>query len=175
MQTKYETLDFYLETAKRAIGKWGHINMLKSEDDISHVAYMIMLADQKFDGRGTIEGFRMSYAKFGIKRLFSAYKKNSKRIIRPLDLRNEFGQSLYDFIPDGGLAIEDQIEIRDTEYLVNNFSFLTEREKSLIIRNRLNKETLELIGEDLGLTRERIRQIVDTGLAKLKRYYKSKS
>ena len=57
----------------------------------------------------------------------------------------------------------------------NNFSFLTEREKSLIIRNRLNKETLELIGEDLGLTRERIRQIVDTGLAKLKRYYKSKS
>lgn len=173
---KYETIEFYLETAKRAIGKYGHRSMLSSEDDIAHVAYMIMRADEKFDGRGNIKGFRMDYARYGVRRLMSKFRDNAKKNrILSLDFYvNSNNQTLQDFIPDKRASIEDEIETKNVEEMVLDFDFITEQEKDCIIRNRLNKETLYNIGKELDLTRERIRQIIESGLTKLRRYYQSR-
>lgn len=175
-EVQYETLQFYLDTAKRAIGKYGHLNMLSSEDDISHVAYMIMRADEKFDGRGNIKGFRMDYARFGVRRLMTRFReKANKNRILSLDFYvNSDNQTLHDFVPDKRSSIEDELEAKSVEDMVLDFDFITEQEKDCIIRNRLNKETLHTIGKELDLTRERIRQIIESGLTKLRRYYKSK-
>jgi RNA polymerase sigma factor (sigma-70 family) len=172
-EVRYETLEFYLNTAKRAIRRWGHLNMLSNEDDISHVAYMIMRADQKFNGQGTIEGFRISYARYGVLRLISNFKKkkSNEYKIYSLDSKNTKDKRLHDYIEDKQSSIIDEIEIMTTEELVMNFDFITEQEKDCIIRNRLNRETLHTIGKELDLTRERIRQIIESGLAKLRRYY----
>jgi len=63
----------------RAIGKYGHLNMLSNEDDIAHVAYMIMRADEKFDGRGNIKGFRMDYARYGVRRLMTKFRDRASK------------------------------------------------------------------------------------------------
>jgi len=176
IEKKYESLEFYLQTAKRAIGRWGHLSMLSSEDDIAHVAYMIMRADQKYDGRGTIKGFRMEYARYGVLRLIGRYKKKlKKKRVYSLDFCvNSHDQPLLDFVSDKTVSIVDEIESKGVEDMVLNFDFITEQEKNCIIRNRLNRETLHTIGKELDLTRERIRQIIESGLTKLRRYYKSR-
>lgn len=175
MTVKYESLNFYIQTAKRAIGRWGHKSMLKSDDDISHVAYMIMRADQKFDGRGDLKGFRMSYARYGVLNLINKFKR-SQRLPKPISLDASYSneKTNHDFIEDGSKPIEDSIDEKNVEQLVMDFDFISDQEKVCIIRNKLNKETLEVIGNDLDLTKERIRQIVDSGMTKLSRYYQFK-
>ena len=67
-----------------------------------------------------------------------------------------------------------QEEVKD----VLNNSKLTEREKYIIIYRfglfEKEKETLEQIGEELGLTRERVRQLEKNALEKIKATYKGK-
>lgn len=53
---------------------------------------------------------------------------------------------------------------------------LTEKEKAVIIRRiglSGEKETLQSIGDDYGITRERVRQIEDVGIRKIGRIVKS--
>ena len=68
----------------------------------------------------------------------------------------------------------EEIESKSVEGMVLDFDFITEQEKDCIIRKYLNRETLHNIGIELDLTRERIRQIIEGGLTKLRRYYKSR-
>ena len=174
MEVKYRSLEFYLNTAKRAIGKWGHLSMLSSEDCIADVAYCIMIADGKFNGKGNIRGYRMQCAHYGILNLMTKYKKRAMTNVLSLDARGINDNPLYNYIEDKKPSIIDEIEMKTTEELVLSFDFITQQEKNCIIKYYLNKETLREIGENLNLTRERIRQIIESGLTKLRRYYKSR-
>ena len=149
---------------------------LLTEDDIAHVAYMIMRADEKYDGRGNIKGFRMGYARYGVLRLMDNYKeKIKKKRVYSLDYCvNSHNQPLLDFVPDKKESVMEEIESKSVEGMVLDFDFITEQEKDCIIRKYLNRETLHNIGIELDLTRERIRQIIEGGLTKLRRYYKSR-
>lgn len=56
----------------------------------------------------------------------------------------------------------------DCDTFENLIKTLTPREETCIVRFYRNRDTLEAIGKDLGVTRERIRQIVGKSLRKLK-------
>jgi RNA polymerase primary sigma factor len=87
---------------------------------------------------------------------------------------NEEGDELIDLIP-GEIPEENQIEIdeRIKNQLSKTLSILDERERSIIecyfgIDTDCEAMTLEAIGEKYGLTKERIRQIKEKAIRKLR-------
>jgi RNA polymerase nonessential primary-like sigma factor len=93
----------------------------------------------------------------------------------PLERSAEAGESMLDTVADEqamdplGLTLSHEIE----QLLANGLSELNEREREVLagrygLRDR-EPETLEVLAERMGLTRERIRQIQQEALLKLKR------
>ncbi len=83
----------------------------------------------------------------------------------------------------GSLIADKQLEYVDFRcyrvyesfsHYVESGSFLDARSKD-VIQRRLEGETLESIGQSVGLTRERVRQIVKNGIEKTKKEYKKQS
>ena len=90
------------------------------------------------------------------------------------ELINEEGDELIDLIP-GEVPEENQLEIdnRIKTQLSKTLSILDERERSIIecyfgIDTDCEAMTLEAIGEKYGLTKERIRQIKEKAIRKLR-------
>lgn len=89
--------------------------------------------------------------------------------------------TLHEIIPDENVSI-DPYKIAESqslrELILKWMEFLTETEKEIISRRyglfSGEQETLEAIGEDLKLTRERVRQIEKRVLNKLKNFIKTK-
>jgi len=80
--------------------------------------------------------------------------------------------TLGDLLPAEGSGIDRVDAMSDREELDRFLSTLDHREREIIVRrfgfDRGEPETLEGIGEDWGLTRERIRQIESRALSKLR-------
>ena len=80
-----------------------------------------------------------------------------------------------DVIPDSGVDSPDiKAEISNNKKVLNKvLKKLSRRERSIVIKrfgiNDKDFETLERIGDDFGVTRERIRQIEDKAIRKLRR------
>lgn len=76
-------------------------------------------------------------------------------------------------------SLDDSLDNIELSYVSNNveimskynvsklFTYISDREQ-YVIKRRLNDETLFEIGEDMGICRERVRQIQESGLRKLK-------
>lgn len=113
------------------------------------VSYL-MTADWKFDGRGGIEGFRKSYAKY-------AY----------LDWCNNHGRSdtekLDNQLESPSSNIAEKVDILDA------MEILTEREQKVLELYHFHGYTLDEVGKEFNLCRERIRQIKDNAYAKMRK------
>jgi RNA polymerase sigma factor (sigma-70 family) len=88
-------------------------------------------------------------------------------------LSEEDDESFYNMVEDVRLLNPSELaEVNDqNEMLDGCLNKLTKREKEIILRRfgvGDEKETLEDIGESLGITRERVRQIQNAALGKLK-------
>jgi RNA polymerase primary sigma factor len=124
----------------------------------------------------------ISYSKWWIiQRMQSALEKQN-RIIRE-DLPLEYNDDV-DFCDESidndnfhiNLFItenEQNVKDKNDRYLVDRItSQISEREKDMIYRyygiNQKEKSTLEDIGKKYGLTRERVRQIIDKAMTKMR-------
>jgi RNA polymerase primary sigma factor len=89
--------------------------------------------------------------------------------------------SLADFIPDEGVDVPDEAASKQLlrEHVRNVLGFLSERERKVLeMRYGLldgKDHTLEEVGREFGVTRERIRQIEAKALRKLRHPSRSKS
>lgn len=170
-----ESLTFYLKTAERAIGRWGHPSMM-NDDFISEVAGCIMRADGRFDGRGNIAGFRMATAKFRIIKEFSEYRKRLSRTktisLDYVHSRKNKGENLLDDIEDSKAKTPfQQMMMDNVEGLVNSCDELKDREKSSIICVYLQGMSYRETAEQLGVSHEQIRLDVNAGIGKLRAKY----
>jgi len=171
-------LQEYLETAEKAIRKWGCLAMLRDEDSISYVAYKMMLADDKFDGRGSRNGFRMSRAKYAIRALVSSYKKKQKDKMISLNIptysKNSGGDNvdLYNQV-DSGVMSPDEIcmskennkTIFDT---VINSKLLTIRQKACVLGYYRDGRKLGDLAEEFNVTHQAINISIKEAIEKLK-------
>lgn len=173
MLADMQSLDFYLQSAHKAICKWGNTAMLKDEDTIADVAYMMMRADEKFDGRGTVTGHRMSWAKFGILNAITKYNKKKSQNIQSLDVDVQVGDgrstSLHERVADDktGCAEDEYLKANLVE-TINETETLRDREKVALIRYFLYGDTYKEIGNLDGITPEAVRQNINSGLVKLR-------
>tara|TARA_Y100000310_G_scaffold244298_1_gene248995 strand:+ start:772 stop:1605 length:834 start_codon:yes stop_codon:yes gene_type:complete len=121
--------------------------------------------------------FGISIAK--VKRIFEATAP-ILRLDAPLPEDTESGVSLDGFIEDENsstpfLVLESKDDAEDLAKMLSN---LPKREE-YVLRHRFGlsdgeKETLEKIGEKFGVTRERIRQVEEAALVKLRFMYRAR-
>ena len=107
--------------------------------------------------------------------LINRNQVNSTSLNINLDSEDSTGDELMDMVGDESTPVDILILERDMEnFLMKALDQLTEREKQIIIyRYGLDNEkpkTLEEIGSIYDLSRERIRQIENQALGKLKEY-----
>lgn len=111
--------------------------------------------------------------------LINSYKTNFSHLVSLNSIINidsdENYIELQDYIPYQDYSIEDVIISEDLrEQIMNLLNKLTPKEKDILkLRYGLNGEeplTLEAIGNKYNLTRERIRQIENKALNKIRRY-----
>lgn len=170
-----KTLDFYLTSARKAICKWGNRAMLKDEDTISNIAYFMMRADETFDGRGSCDGRRMQWARYGILRSITQYKRNKQRQMQSLDMeistQNGRSKRLHEVVADESIGSAEEEYLKDNIVdIINSTPTLRDREKVALIRYFLYGDTYRQIGEadKDDISPEAVRQNILTGLEKLR-------
>lgn len=91
-----------------------------------------------------------------------------RRLDEPLMTHNgEAGESLGQLLADDARPVDDAAtDAADVTALLDG---LKPRDRAMVLRYVGHGETLEEIGDDYGLTRERVRQIVGVALRKMRR------
>jgi len=106
-----------------------------------------------------------------------ALNEHTTSLDTPFDL--DPGSSLLDFLSDEHNAAPDQeVAHRELEGLMKLWlARLSEKHRYVVERrfglNHIEPATLEELAEEMGLTRERVRQIQQEALVKLKRHFAS--
>lgn len=141
----YLKLQEYQDTAKRVI-----VHMRKmiplSADNISDVAYAMMRADQKFDGRGVRSSYRIKCAKYMVMQIASKYKN-----IKPY---NRAGQ-LHENLADNEILIDNSILAK---HLIQKYCPLEYREK--MTDRYISGMSFVQISEKYKCSRQNIENIV---------------
>lgn len=175
-----EYLQITKKLVKHILGKTnGKIanEILGSDDAISNIATSIMISDWKYEpGEGTSQ---QTYRYGGALQAIKTYlkRRSNRRYIYSLDFvthtADETAQSdLYDSIEDESQIepIDDSLN-NDNQDTINELLLgdtLDEREKLCITKHFFDDMTYQAIGNDIGVCRERVRQIIEHGLGKLR-------
>lgn len=137
------------------------IEMLNNEEAITDVVTNVILADCRFDGRGTIEGYRSEHVLFAIKKYLS------EKIYRTSRESTNWNYSHY-------TSTSDLKSVSNIDYLEKILEDLTPRDAKILKMRFLEDMTLDEISKKMDLTRERIRQIEDECIEKLRKKYKGR-
>ena len=107
-------------------------------------------------------------------------KVSSHHVSMDAPLRDEDDNSLYDIMLNNESPSPDNVLITNSlrKEIERTLSTLGEREAEIIKYyfglNGYPQHTLEEIGEVFGLTRERVRQIKEKSIKKLKNHYRNR-
>ena len=137
-------------------------NEPKTDESIGFVKSYLMMADNKYNPDiGNIDGFRWLYGRYAIKTLRKFYNKE-KVLFTDND---ELLISNHHYTPD----LDKQENFNN---LLNDMKKqLKSNEYRVIIGRRLRGLSLKVLGKQLSLSQERIRQIENKALEKMRRYY----
>lgn len=151
--------------------------ILQSEDAMSNIATQIMFADWKWNGKGTVEGYRKQCAEWAIKGYIHRGVKRAERNTVSLDFKlNDEGMQLSDLINDvDTVNPADEVEAKECqenrEVLVDELlssGVLTPPQETCVRMHYLEEKSFISIAKTIGISREAVRQLVDRGLTKLK-------
>lgn len=178
------TLKEYLQMAQKIVKHvLGKINskvakeILRSDDVLSNIATSMMMSDWKYQpGAGTSpETYRYGGALQVIKTYLK--RRSSRRYVYSLDYEISDGDTTTKNMYDD---IEDNSQLEPADYAItkiNNDNLieiledgktLNDKERLCINKYFFNDMTYQAIGDEIGVTRERIRQIIKDGLLKLR-------
>lgn len=159
----YLTLTQYLNGAQTILKKQGYGYLCQDEDAIAHVAHFMMVADQKFSGYGLRDSWRMYYAKFGILTYHRTLRHNRKY--------KHVGGYPLDFLEGNIKTPDDIMETKELIHIIKNHQALSDRQKECLSMYFMENHTLASIGQHFGITRERVRQIINQSLQHLKEFF----
>jgi RNA polymerase sigma factor (sigma-70 family) len=152
-------------------------DILKSEDAISNIATSIMMADWKFDPNHNVlrSTYRYGAAKQAIMSYITSRKK--KRFHYSLDTKISIDGVDVDLhavlqcpkqkTPEAEIAHEIDLDLME-RYVHGDEDLLKPREKTILDKYFYQNTTLEEIGEELDVSRQRVHQIVGESIKKLK-------
>ena len=132
-------------------------------DIAADLALHLVSVVERFDGRSRLT----TLAWIALQNRIGLFRQRFKRHRE----RHKTGVALTER-RDRRVRRPDEIVMRREERAVlrNRLRFLPERLRSILLR-RAGGETLLDIGDDLGMSKERVRQLFDKGMARLRRAY----
>lgn len=152
-------------------------DILKSEDAVSNIATSIMIADWKFDPTKNV--LRSTYRYGAAKQAILSYitAKRKKRFHYSLDAKisvdgNDINlhsvlQCPKQKTPEDVMTHNIDLDVME-QYVHGNESLLKDREKDFLDKYYYHNLTLQQIGDEYSLTRERVRQVIEKSIIKLK-------
>ena len=151
--------------------------MLASEDAIANVATKIMLADGKWNGKGSKHGFRKQRAEFAIKEYMTRDIRNKRRNIYSMNFETvnpDTGQSCEfgDMVPCEPCEPVDMMIKSEEAQIIDDLlgsGVLTEGQEFCIRGYYLDGRTYEDIADERDISKERVRQLVNDGIRNLQR------
>lgn len=160
--TEYLTMDEYLILSQKTIGKYAP-RLLKSQDYISDVAYMMMVADTKFNGHGSRAAFRVYYGKFAIKTIVGKIKRDKNRKTNTLSL-----DSTIDI--DDTFCIKESIKNNIPKNIDINLllKHCPEKYRKTITQYFLDGDTLRNIADKEGVSFQAISDRIKNAVKKIK-------
>lgn len=178
----FSTMPEYIQIAKKIISTNAHRirpglsrEMLSSDDAISTVAYAIMEADWKFDGRGSQQGYRKSMANFAIRRYVYRKKKDKKVTIvsidAPFTLDSDNNESLNSILYDNCKQphdIIDRQEMVERLHLYLNNNAITTEQAMYISQHYLHNVPMAALAKTNNMTRQNVHNIIQNGLKVLR-------
>lgn len=186
MINEQEGIKDYIEIAKKMISKFTSCyyrslsnDMLSNEDVISDVACAIMMADWKFDkdrigkkgGKKDIYSYRNQCGLWAIKTYVTKRYKNSKKLSSYISsLENNKKHKESDNPIDIIIKKEDSEIKKNGIREILSSDMLSEKQKKHVYMYYIEKKTLSVIGSEVNLTREAIRQSISKALVKIKKY-----
>lgn len=129
--------------------------------------------------------FEVEKAKFST--ILATYAKNriyrqgysermAKRtgVLIPLTIQNEDGSEIEWLASDDNVeeTVMESVEKLEKKQMVDNMISQFKPREQLIIRMRMQEKTLEEIGQAVGVTRERVRQILDNMFRQIRNKHK---
>lgn len=166
----YLTLNNYLISAVKVLKHYGYGYLCKDEDAVSHIAEYMMKADQIFNETGSRDAFRVYYARFGILDYINRYNKKRHHNLS-LDFDMCRGGTFKDLIPSEANGPEECASKTEILSMIENTDKLTDKQKQCINMHYLHGQTLDTIGKELGVTRERVRQIIQQSITILRELF----
>lgn len=147
-----EKLEEYLKTARTILTKIS-LDLYKDEDVVTDVATELMLADDKWDGRGSLFGYRKQRVKWYLSNLYSNRAKFKHEKL-----------SEYEYA-DRNLS---NVEKRDYVENLLKVSKLTQHQQDIIRLRFWQDMTFDEIGNKLGISRQAAHECFSSSLKKIK-------
>lgn len=141
------SLQEYDEISARVISA-NYPYMLNNQSFKEWISGYLMQADWKFNGNGSIEGFRKQYARYGY--------------LKWLRDNSNLNTEIPEFVTDTNKEI-DNIETRDL------LSVVDDREKKILELYHLHGYTLKEIANMLGISAERVNQLKKRAYNKIRK------
>lgn len=140
-----------------------HYSSRHFEDIISESFFLICRAVDYFDWT---RGNKFStYATWSIQKTMS----RTIGVINQHDYRFMVTDTVADNVTTTGSDYEDESRMQEAKHLVSELlKHCTEREQDVIIRRFMKDQTLKEVGTEIGVTKERVRQIESEGLDKIR-------
>lgn len=182
---QFEGLDDYYLIAKKMISTHGPKirtgladEMLKNDDAISNIAHAIMMADWKFDGRGSRLGYRKKMGEYAIRNYATRSGKAFRRQVFSLDnfinrvLESEsFAQNIPDCGEAPGEGIEREEELEALRARIDDLldsGFISDQQASYLRMYYLEGKSLSEIGHTRGVSKQGVSELIRKACLRLK-------
>jgi RNA polymerase sigma factor (sigma-70 family) len=147
--------------------------ILASEDAISNIATVIMMADWRWNGKGTKEGYRKQCVIYALYAILERDINRSKRGIMSLNHEiDDDGTQLCELLPDNTPSPDiysmTQEERKQIEQVLTDTVNITGMQSQCIQMHFLDEMSYADIGRKLGVSREAVRQSVHRGVNRIK-------
>lgn len=188
MEKQYETLDVYYTLAKKMVSKFAspfiRNEILNNQEALSEIAEAIMTADWKWDSTRTGHNgqsktkysYRNQCGLWAIKTYTTKrFKKKKETLIhnsKNEDIDHAANIPCKESMDPCYMAIEkEEKEILEHNIAsIINSDILSDKQKDQIKQYYFDNKTLLEIGKQYGVTREAIRQNIQKGLSKIRKY-----
>jgi RNA polymerase sigma factor (sigma-70 family) len=147
--------------------------ILSSDDAISNIATVLMMADWRWNGKGTKSGYRAQRVHYALYAMLERDISRNKRGVMSLNHEiDDDGTQLCELLPDDTPSPDiysmTQEERQQIEQVLTDTANITGMQSQCIQMHFLDEMTYADIGRKLGVSREAVRQSVHRGVNRIK-------
>lgn len=176
---KFENIEFYNKFAraivKRYVPKNVRLNFFNNDEIMSYIAYQIMVADEKWDGTGTKDGYRFRRGKWAVSHIIRVHNnkvpKEGKNVSIYSSKKGEAKKEIADFIQDSsGIDNHENNELlsKIIEFITTDNDICNPQQRTYMRQKFLEGMRNADIAREHKISRERVGQVIKTSIERIR-------